>query len=668
MVSCSLAACGGEEGEGVSRNDGAAAAEVVNAPEVDDTPLGAAAAALRPTVEGDSWREPFESILSGWRGERQPMTDLIRETYRQRDYRPVFLKGLWPNEGAAVMVKAVREIPSHGLPHSPYRPKVVIPLFGALALDPEAGAGTLTEPIGDLERLAKLEWQMPRSIYKRPRKSERVPEVSYRALKNVPELRELESSVRCLLELVTSSAESGQRVDREAASRCLTGGVTAEEGATKVRAALDQRLEHLSSLALLDALLVQAYYQWTIDFSIDYRMHPFRSLGPRNRHRLPTEARDRLLKTLSDTDDGEAFAKLLRSQVPQVPEYDQTREALDRYVRLMDAEEQEELRATQRLEKGDTGKAVKALQRRLAAEGFYDGAVDGDFGETLHEAVVHFQKNRQLVAGGVVGDDTVEILNIAFEWRVKQLITALGRWRESPIARGGEPELYVRVNLPAFELEVIEGGKTTRVHRVIVGSNKRVKDPLNNDVVWHQRRTKIFDTKLNQVVLNPNWIVPELIRVEEISVKVQESPTYLEENNFKQIGELLVQGPGATNPLGTVKFSLESTDSIYLHDTDKRWLFNEVVRDFSHGCIRVDEPAKLAKFILSPQGVSDERIDSRIKEGATLNVDVDSPIHTYVEYVTVGFSKLGETLFYRDLYSYDVAYWKKRTPITRKFP
>jgi len=668
IVACLVGACGGEEGEGPNDAGIVPSRDAAITPEVDDTPLGKSAASLRRFSKGEAWREQLESILSGWRGQRQPMTDLIHETYRKRGYRPVFIEGLWPNEGAGAMVKAVREIPSHGLPHSPYRPKVVVPLYSALAIDPEAGSGTLTAPIGDLDRLAELEWQMPRSIYKRPRKSERVPEVRYRPLKNLPEIDELETGVRCLLKLVHDSAESGRRVDQDAASGCLADGITATVSASKVQNAIEERMQHIASLALLDALLVQAFYQWMIDFTIDHRVHPFRSLGPRNRSRLPTKAQARLLKTLTDTHDGEAFSELLRGRVPQIPEYDQTRAALVRYVRLMDHDEIDELRATERLEKGSSGKAVKALQRRLAAEEYYDGPVNGEFDDETHDAVVRFQKNRQLVAGGVVGDDTVEILNIPFEWRVKQLITALARWRESPIVRGGEPDLYVRVNLPAFELEVIEGGKTTRRHKVIVGSNRRVKDPLNNDVVWHQRRTKIFDTKLNEVVLNPNWIVPELIRVDEISVKAQEDPNFLEENNFKQVGELLVQGPGPTNPLGTVKFSLESTDSIYLHDTDKRWLFSEVVRDFSHGCIRVDEPAKLAGFILAKQGVASERITKRISEGTTLPIEVESPIPTFVEYLTVGFSKSGDTLFYRDLYSYDVAYWKKRTPITRKFP
>lgn len=671
-----LVACGGDEEEGENGATEAHAsigggAEQATAPTIpEDTPLGAAVAAHSKTLKGDIWREHIEAVLSAWRGARQPMTDLIRETYRQRDYSPLFLDGLWPSAAAGVMVEAVHEIPSHGLPASPYRPKVVLPLYSALALDPESRRGTLTDSIGDLERLVKLEIELPRSIYKTPRKSEKVPEVSYRRLKELPEPRPIEPQVRCLLEAVhAATTPGGPGTAKQVAERCDVDESSLEEGLATVREVLGQRQEHAASLALLDAMLVQAFYQWVLDFSIDRRVHPFRSLGPKNRGRLPRERRNVLMKALTHLDDAEAFSRVLLGKLPQDPEYDQTRQALDRYVRLMDSEDLEELRASRRLEKGDEGEAVEALQRRLAAEGYLeDSHINGSFGEATHAAVVRYQRTHQLADGGIVGDDTVRSLNIPMEWRVKQLIVALGRWRESPISRRGAPDFHVVVNLPAIELEVVEQGKTIRRHKVIVGSNRRAEDPLNDGVVWHQHRTKIFHTIINEIVLNPNWIVPQAIRVDEIEPKIRENPNYLAENNFTKVDDLLVQGPGETNPLGVVKFSLESTDAIYLHDTDKRWLFSEINRDLSHGCVRVNEPVELAKFVLARQGVDAARIDSRIKSGATLPIKLETPIPIFVEYRTVGFTDDGDLIFYRDVYDYDVAYWKKRTPITRRFP
>lgn len=674
-----LSACG--EGDGAADGGQEASTSIdgeaggaQKAPVIsEDTPLGQSVAAYRKALKGESWRGHIEGYLKGWRGDRQPMTDLLRETYRRREYEPVFLDGLWPSAAAGVMVKAVREIPSHGLPSSPYRPKVVLPLYSALALDDSEGEGTLSEQIGDLERLARLEAELPRTIYKRPRKSERVPEVIYRPLKELPELPEIEPEVGCLLDaLHAATLPGGPSRNSEVAERCEMDEGNVEKGLAKAREVLQQRQEQASSLALLDALLLQSFYQWVLDFSIDRRVHPFRSYGPVNRTRHPTKHRGALLKALDHVDDAEAFSKLLKSKVPRDPEYDLARKALDRYVRLMDEAKEadlDDLRASRRLEKGDEGEAVEALQRRLVAEEYLpSSAVNGSFDEATHKAVVRYQQTHSLADGGIVGDDTVDNLNIPMEWRVKQILATLGRWRESPMTRRGVPAFHVVVNLPAFELEVIEQGKTIRRHSVIVGSNRRAEDPLNDGVVWHLHRSPLFHTVINEVVLNPNWIVPRAIRVDEIEPKVRENPNYLAENNFTKVDDLLVQGPGETNPLGVVKFSLESTDAIYLHDTDKRWLFGEINRDLSHGCVRVNEPVDLAKFVLRRQGVDESRIDRRIESHATLPIKLEEPIPIFVEYRTVGFTEGEEPIFYRDIYEYDVAYWKKRTPITRRFP
>ena len=657
----SVAGSGGGGDREPDGGDGAAA-------RLDDgTPLGAAVAALRRTEDGEAWRAHLEEVLSGWGGARQPMTDLIRETYRQRGHRPVFLDGLWPSPAAAMMVKAVREVPSHGLPASPYRPKVLVPLHDALAADPATAAGTLTAPIGELDRLARLEWEMPRSVHKAPRKNERVPEVAYRPLDRLPSRDPVEPAVRCVLDRLRE-ASPRRELEERLATGCRLEGPALDAALNEALARVEADREHMGALALLDALLVQAFYQWVIDFTIDSRFHPFLSHGPVNRSRLPTQNRAELLAAIGDLGDGEAFGERLRGVVPRLPEYDHARRALDRYVRLMDSKRVEPLSVRGWVEKGASGDVVAALQRRLAAEDLYDGPVTGVLDEATHEAVVAYQRARGLAAGGVVGAETVESLNVPLEWRVKQLVVALGRIRESPLVRSATPDRYVRVNLPAQELELVEDGRVGRRHRVIVGSNRRVEDPMNEGVVWRARRTPIFDTKVVEVVLNPTWIVPEAIRREEIEPKVGQNPRYFEENNFQTVGALLVQGPAPTNPLGVVKLTLESTDAVYLHDTDKRWLFKEARRDLSHGCVRVDEPVELAKHLLARQGVDGARVDARVADGRTLPIKLVDPLPIFVEYSTVGFAEDGAPAFYQDVYEYDTYYWKKRTPITRRFP
>ncbi len=363
-----------------------------------------------------------------------------------------------------------------------------------------------------------------------------------------------------------------------------------------------------------------------------------------------------------------AFARGLEARLPPGPEYGWARAALARYVRLMDAAATSAVEVRGVMEPGSKGASVEALQRRLAQEEYYDGPVDGDYSEATVAAVKRYQETHQLAPTGAVDRATLDSLGVPLEWRVKQLLVALGRHRESDVSRRGQPDIYVKVNLPGFELRVVEKGATVRRHRVIIGSHLTFEDPTNGNVVWHQRRTKLFDTKITEVVINPNWIVPEIVKIEEIEPKARANKSYYAENNFKTVNGLLVQGPGETNPLGVVKFSLENTDSIYLHDTDKRWLFKEVVRDFSHGCVRVDQAVELAKFVLGRQGVEAARIDARIAEKVTLPIALDAPIPIFIEYCTLGFEASGAPVFYPDIYDYDVAYWKKRTPIRRKFP
>lgn len=673
LAACLAAGCGGgeaEAGSGAGTDDRAEGGRGDGGYEPPQTsPLGKAVAAIRPSLDGKTWRPHLEEVLEGWRGERQPMTDVLRATYERRGWRPVFLESLWPGEAAAVLVKAVREVPSHGLPSSPYRPKALIPLHAALALDPAEGAGTLTPEIAETERLADLEWQLPRTIYKQARKNEMVPEVRYRPFAKLPELGRLEPARRCLLHAVARLGEGGGRDAEAEAARCVGGAERLGSAVDGALAAIAEREDERERLALLDAMLLLAYYQWVLDFSIDLRVHPFKSLGAVNRTRLPRESQAALLDALSDLEDAEAFGRRLEGRLPEEPAYRKAREALARYVRLMDEGHVEELRPGRQLEKGAEGDAVAALQRRLAAEGFYDGPVSGTFDDATHEAVARFQRGHNLPDGGVVGDQTYEALNVPMEWRVKQILSTLGRLRESPLARARPGGTHVLVNLPAFELEVRAGDDSViRRHRVIVGSNRPSPDPTNDGVVWHSRRTPLFDTKITEVVLNPTWIVPEAIRIDEIEPKALASPTYLEENHFTKVGDLLVQGPAESNPLGKVRLTLESTDSVYLHDTDKRELFREPVRDLSHGCIRTDEPVELAAFLLEKQGVDRARIDKRIAEGTTLPIELASPVPISIEYRTVGFADDGSIIFYADIYGYDVAYWKRRTPITRRFP
>ncbi len=675
LLGAVLTACDGGSEPGVAAGaapPAPAAAPAAVAPPAPPVPSDEVARALAETLKRTDWAPHVESALATFPKSREAMARLVRRVYAERGGKPVFLDALWPAAGAAELVRAVREVPAHGLPHSPYCPGVLFPLHDRLALDPAAGQGSLTRPADDLERLSDLEWQYVRSIYKTARKEERVREVVCPGPPAAPATAPpaLDAPARCLLEQAAAALRSppGEPFAAVLAKRCPpeSASPAAHEAAL---AAVRGRGEQLAALAQLDAWLVQAFFQWVLDFRIDYRVHPFLGNGPATRARLPEEQADALLKALTPVGAGAPLGDTLRAMVPGTPAYGHARAALVRYVRLADAEPAPPALAPGfRAKAGDSGPGVEALQRRLAAEGFFSEAPSGTFGDATRAAVEAYQRTHGVDPTGTVGARTVESLNTPFSWRVRQLLVALGRLRESPLARKGTPDFFLRVNLPAFALDVFEKGAVVRTQKVIVGSNALVKDPLNGDTLWHQRRSKIFETEVTEVIIHPTWIVPELIRLQEVTPKKEADAEYYAKNNFREVGRLLVQGPGPTNPLGKVKLNLAATDAIYLHDTDKPWLFKEHPRDFSHGCIRVEQALDFAKFLLERQGTAAEEVDRRVAAGATYPIAMKPPVPIYIEYNTVDFTPSGEPIFYADLYEFDTWYWKKRTPIVRRLP
>ncbi len=128
-------------------------------------------------------------------------------------------------------------------------------------------------------------------------------------------------------------------------------------------------------------------------------------------------------------------------------------------------------------------------------------------------------------------------------------------------------------------------------------------------------------------------------------------------------GEFLIQGPGARNALGRVKFLLEKTNAIYLHDTDKPWAFDKAERALSHGCMRVHKALDLAKYVATTRaGLDDDRFSRILDSGNTRVLELEQPITVYTDYNTVGLSDAGEVIFYEDIYGYDKAFWRGKLP------
>jgi murein L,D-transpeptidase YcbB/YkuD len=258
-------------------------------------------------------------------------------------------------------------------------------------------------------------------------------------------------------------------------------------------------------------------------------------------------------------------------------------------------------------------------------------------------------------------------LRVPLARRVRQIELTLERWRWMPDV---PPERYAVVNVPAFRLYVFEHDATA-AHaelrtNVIVGQAGR-------------RATPAFVGTMREVVFRPYWDVPPSIARNETVPYIRRRPGYFEreeleivrggdddavvypptERNLERVlaGTLrLRQRPGPKNALGYVEFVFPNAYNVYLHGTPAQELFAATRRDFSHGCIRVEDPTALAELVLRGQpGWDRAAIEAAMQGTRTLRVKLDRPVAVYVLYATVTVGGDGTVRFYPDLYGRDAA-------------
>lgn len=197
----------------------------------------------------------------------------------------------------------------------------------------------------------------------------------------------------------------------------------------------------------------------------------------------------------------------------------------------------------------------------------------------------------------------------------------LDRWRALP--REFERR-YLRVNIPAFRVDLVEGGRVVASHRVIVGKTST--------------RTPLFKAQMTGVTANPWWNVPCSIVDESIGKLVRTRPAEAARRGFVATtdagGKLVVrQKPGPENALGRLKFEMPNPYGVYLHDTSSPGLFARETRALSHGCIRTDRPDELARKLLG--GADAARLDTALLTLDTQTIRFAEPVPVYVVYLTV---------------------------------
>ncbi|HET9316277.1 MAG TPA: L,D-transpeptidase family protein [Vicinamibacteria bacterium] len=370
------------------------------------------------------------------------------------------------------------------------------------------------------------------------------------------------------------------------------------------------------------------------------------------------------LRELRDTGDLE-HALALRE--PPFTHYARARRVLARY-QAASAHEPPAVQALgkdrKKVEPGQPWEGVGALAARLRVFGDLTGDAPADvYDGALVDAVKRFQRRHGLDADGVIGAGTVAAVNVTIAHRVRQIELAMERMRWLP-ALSDRPNLFVNVAL----------------FRMWATDPRSTSEPLRMNVVVGKsldHKTPIFIDRMEYVVFRPYWNPPYGITVKEIIPHAKRDPAYFARENLEIVasgdddapalpptpenlahvlsGRLSIrQKPGPRNSLGLAKFIFPNSDNIYMHGTPAQSLFSRTRRDFSHGCIRLEDPAKLAEWVLRDQPEwTREKIDAAMQGTRPTRVNLKEPVTVVLFYDTVHVNSEGTLFFVDDIYGHD---------------
>lgn len=323
------------------------------------------------------------------------------------------------------------------------------------------------------------------------------------------------------------------------------------------------------------------------------------------------------------------------------------------------------LPADTNLKINDSSAVVSNIKQRLAYWRDLDTtyAKGNVFDRNTLRAVKRFQKRHGIYPDGIVRSTTVKALNVSLEKRKQQIVANLERWRWFADDFG---EKAFVINIPEFKMAVVENGQDTiQMYKVVVGKPGR--------------RTPVLHSVMNNIVVNPTWTVPPTILKEDLTPSASKDRSYFANHNMKIYRHndtietpaeewdpekanhyRYVQGPGRNNSLGQVKFNFKNSFSVYLHDTNHKELFGRGYRALSSGCVRVQDPLKLAGYVLDKEnaGWDKEKLDNMIFLGETKNVGLKKGTHVHQLYWTAWMDKDG-LQFRNDIYNLDKILYKK---------
>lgn len=324
---------------------------------------------------------------------------------------------------------------------------------------------------------------------------------------------------------------------------------------------------------------------------------------------------------------------------PVNPQYNLLKQHLLRYYELEKQGAWDSIAITKKFYKiGDTSLAIFKIKNRL----FLTGDLKTKdttlvFDTVLQTAVKHFQHRYGLKEDGAIGTSLLKELNRPVQQRIQQLLINMERIRWTPAV---PPPDYILVNIPAYQLFVYENNKLDWTMNVVVGATAH--------------STVIFRGDMKYIVFSPYWNVPPSIIKNEVVPGIKRNKNYLASHNMEWNNGAVRQKPGPRNSLGLVKFLFPNSYNIYLHDTPSKGLFAETNRAFSHGCIRLSEPKKMAAYLLRKDtSWTNEKITAAMNAGKEKYVTLNPTIPVFIGYFTAWVDSEGQLNFRDDIYGHD---------------
>jgi len=319
--------------------------------------------------------------------------------------------------------------------------------------------------------------------------------------------------------------------------------------------------------------------------------------------------------------------------------------------------------ASRSLRQGGKGRAVVAVRRRLAIEGYLPrSAADGEEYDTVvAQAVAGFQQNHGLPVSGRVDKKTAAAMSVPARTRLETMQANLIRL---PEYTKGLSSKYVLVNIPAAKLEAVESNRVVSSHAVIVGKP--------------ERPSPIVTSEISEINFNPYWHSPKSIVIKDIVPKVRKSKSILEKMQIKifdgyrgpEVDPRSVdwnapaeeiadkyhfrQEPGGENAMASVKINFRNQFSVYMHDTPTKTLFQENQRYFSSGCVRVEDVHQLTSWVLGNQdGWNLRQIKSVARSEDRIDVALKGKVAVHWVYLTAWAGPDGMVRFRDDIYDLD---------------